>query len=151
MKHLLPALLLALALSGVAPGTAVATAERSPNTISRPQTPLAATSGLKREIFGFALASSLSDPTFGYPTWNFSLLTTVAFFGLHVQDDGTFASDSGATVWNSSQLTNLVSAAHAKGARVVVTIILQDFAAGTPHMCAALSHVATTVANTVAG
>ena len=35
---------------------------------------------LFREVFGFALASSLSDPTLGYPTWNFSLLSTVAFF-----------------------------------------------------------------------
>src|SRR5439155_16003027 len=46
---------------------------------------------LDREVFGFALASSLSDPTVGYPSWNFSALTTVAFFGLHVQDDGAFA------------------------------------------------------------
>ena len=45
--------------------------------------------GLRREVFGFALASSLSDPTLGYPSWNFSRLSTVAFFGLHVQDDGT--------------------------------------------------------------
>ena len=28
-----------------------------------------------------------------------------------MNDDGTFASDSGATVWNSSQLTNLVNLA----------------------------------------
>ncbi len=38
--------------------------------------------GPQREVFGFALASSLSDPTVGYPTWDFSLLSTVAFFGL---------------------------------------------------------------------
>src|SRR5712691_1953550 len=45
----------------------------------------------QREVFGFALASSLSDPTVGYPSWNFSLLSTVAYFGLHVNDNGTFA------------------------------------------------------------
>ena len=109
-----------------------------------------ASTTLQREVFGFALASSLSDPTVGSTTWNFSLLSTVAFFGLHVQDDGTFAADAGAAVWNSAQLTNLLAAAHAKRAKVVVTIVLQDFAAGTPHMCAALTHVATMVANTVA-
>src|SRR4029077_10283787 len=105
---------------------------------------------LKREVFGFALASSLSDPTVGYPTWNFSLLSTVAFFGLHVQDDGTFASDAGSAVWNSSQLTGLLSTAHAAGTKVVLTIILQDFNAGTPHMCAGLAHAPTIVAATVA-
>src|SRR4030088_498819 len=40
--------------------------------------------GPMREIFGFGLASSLSDPTIGYSTWDFSLLSTVAYFGLHI-------------------------------------------------------------------
>jgi spore germination protein YaaH len=105
--------------------------------------------GPSREVFGFGLASSLSDPTIGYPTWDFNLLTTVAFFGLHVNDDGTFAADSGMTVWNSSQLTGLVSTAHGHGTKVVLTIILQDFSAGTPHMCSGLAHYVTTVNNTV--
>lgn len=105
--------------------------------------------GPSREVFGFGLASSLSDPTYGYPTWDFSVLTTVAFFGLHVQDDGTFAADSGWTVWNSSQLSGLVSTAHGHGAKVVLTIILQDFGGGTPHMCTGLTHYAATVTNTV--
>ena len=106
--------------------------------------------GPQREIFGFALASSLSDPSVGYPTWNFGLLSTVAFFGLHVTDDGTLAADSGMSVWNSSQLTGLLTAAHSSGTKVVMTIILQDFANGTPHMCSGLGHTATTVASVVA-
>jgi len=106
--------------------------------------------GPQREVFGFALASSLSNPTVGYPSWNFSLLTTVAFFGLHVQGDGTFAADSGSSVWNSSQLTGLLTTAHAHGTKVVLTIILQDFASGTPNMCAGLAHSATTITNTAA-
>jgi spore germination protein YaaH len=105
--------------------------------------------GPTREVFGFGLASSLSDPTVGYPSWNFSMLSTVAFFGLHVQDDGTFAADSGASVWNSSELTGLLTTAHAHGTKVVLTIIQQDFSSGTPHMCSALIHANTTLANTV--
>ena len=101
--------------------------------------------GPQREVFGFALASSLADPTVGYPTWDFSLLTTVAYFGLHVQDDGNFVNDSGVTVWNSSQMSGLLSTAHAHGVKVVLTIILQDFSPGTPHMCAGLTHGGTTV------
>src|SRR5260370_4470184 len=89
-----------------------------------------------REVFGFALAGSLGDPTVGYPSWNFSLLSTVAFFGLHINWDGTIVSDSGLNVWNSSTLNGLLSTAHGSGTKVVLTIVLQDFAAGTPNMCA---------------
>src|SRR5438477_8218014 len=88
--------------------------------------------GPTREVFGFALASSLADPTIGYPTWNFDLLTTVAFFGLHVNSNGQLANDSGYATWSSSSLTNLVSLAHQHGAKVVLTVILQDFSPNTP-------------------
>ena len=106
--------------------------------------PNAAPGTLRREIFGFALASSLSDPSVGYPSWNFTLLSTVAFFGLHVNDNGTIANDSGLTTWNSSALTDLVTQAHANNTKVVVTVIKQDFGSGTPHMCAALANRAAT-------
>lgn len=101
-----------------------------------------------REVFGYALASSLSDPTVGYPSWNFDLLSTVAFFGLHVNTAGQFAGDNGWTVWNSSALTNLVSIAHQHGVKVVLTVILQDFTVSTPNMCAGLSNADATVAQT---
>lgn len=100
---------------------------------------------LRREVFGFALASSLADPTFGYPTWNFSLLSTVAFFGLHVNGNGDIVGDAGWNVWNSSALKGLLSTAHASGTKVVLTIVLQDFQPGNPNMCAGLINRATTV------
>jgi spore germination protein YaaH len=109
-----------------------------------------ASPSVRREVFGFGLASSLGDPTYGYPSWNFSLLSTVAFFGLHISWDGTIASDSGLTVWNSSTLTGLLSTAHANGTKAVLTIILQDFAAGTPNMCAGLINRSVTVNQVVA-
>jgi spore germination protein YaaH len=105
---------------------------------------------LAREVFGFALASSLSDPTLGYASWNFSLLSTVAFFGLHINWDGTIVADSGWSVWNSSALTGLLATAHSHGTKVVLTIVLQDFQPGTPNMCAGLINRATTVSRTVA-
>ncbi|TMB95115.1 MAG: hypothetical protein E6J40_12770, partial [Chloroflexi bacterium] len=176
MRHFVPALITALALStlplssveaaSAPPGpdpthprvmqeaaAAVSTAKLpalKPFTQPQAQAAIGGAGGPQKEVFGFALASSLSDPTVGYPSWNFSLLTTVAFFGLHINTDGTIAGDSGATVWNSSQLTGLLSTAHGSGAKVVVTIILQDFSAGTPNMCAGLAHASTTVAATVA-
>src|SRR6266851_10028474 len=102
-----------------------------------------------REVFGFARASSLSDPTVGYPSWNFDLLSTVAYFGLHVNTAGHFAGDNGWTVWNSSALSNLVSTAHQHGTRVVLTVILQDFSDNTPNMCAGLAHADITVVQAV--
>jgi len=151
IRYVLVPLVVLVALSGTAIGAAADAQIQRQLVSSHPTTAiLAATSTApNREVFGFALSSSLSDPTVGYPSWNFSLLSTVAFFGLHVQDDGTFAADSDATVWNSTQLSDMVAAAHAKGTKVVLTIILQDFSAGTPNMCAGLAHMSTTVTNTV--
>jgi spore germination protein YaaH len=102
------------------------------------------------EVFGFGLASSLGDPTVGYPSWNFSLLSTVAFFGLHINWDGTLVADYGWNVWNSSTFTSMLSTAHSNGTKVVVTIVLQDFQAGTPNMCAGLINRTTTVLQAVA-
>ncbi len=109
----------------------------------------AASPHTSREVFGFALASSLADPTVGYPSWNFDLLSTVAFFGLHVDSTGHFVADNGWTVWNSSVMTNFVATAHQHGVRVVVSVVVQDFTSGTPNMCAALAHADVTVAQTV--
>jgi spore germination protein YaaH len=177
IKYLAPLLLILASLSGFMPASGAAAApqaaaqdpthpfvmQQAAQSIARaprgslqpfiPPPTMAAVGGAggpTREIFGFALASSLSDPTVGYPSWNFSLLSTVAFFGLHVQDDGNFAGDSGAAVWNSSQLSGLLATAHSRGVKVVLTIILQDFSPNTPHMCSALTRGGVTVAAAVA-
>jgi spore germination protein YaaH len=81
-----------------------------------------ASNGLRREVFGYATSGSLGDPTIGYPSWNFDLLSTVAFFAIHVDPSGVLVADSNWTVWNSSTLTGLVSTAHAHGVKVVVTL-----------------------------
>src|SRR5712692_6178090 len=52
--------------------------------VQKPFTPVARSAvggagGPQREVFGFALASSLADGSVGYPSWKFSLLSTVAF------------------------------------------------------------------------
>jgi spore germination protein YaaH len=109
----------------------------------------------RSEVFGFAFGnSSLADPTYGYPAWSMNLLTTIAYFGLTINWDGTIqTSGSGWTTWNSSQLTGLVSTAHANGVRVILSINLHDFSsANNSTMCAALHprNRATTVAATAA-
>ena len=157
-RHFAVALVLSAVLAAASAEPAVAgftAPTRSSSLISKASTQVAQTriaasaSHTSREIFGFALASSLSDPTVGYPSWNFDLLSTVAYFGLHVDATGHFANDNGWSVWNSSALANLVSIAHQHGTRVVLTVILQDFSANTPNMCAGLQHADVTVAQAV--
>jgi len=83
----------------------------------------------QREVFGFADAGRLGDPSVGYTTWNFNLLTTVAFFGLHVNSgDGHLVStDTAWAVYHSTTMANFVNTAHAHGVRVIVSINLHDF------------------------
>jgi spore germination protein YaaH len=102
--------------------------------------------GPTREVFGFATAGDLNDPTIGYPSWNFDLLTTVAFFALHIQYNGTLVGDSNVDIWNSSVLTGLVNTAHAHGVKVVVTIVGPHV---TADQCDALYNRATTISQIV--
>src|SRR5438093_2019434 len=110
---------------------------------------------LQREIFGCAFGNaSLNDPTYGYPAWSFNLLTTIAYFGLSIDWDGTIIQNgSGWTTWNSSALTGLIATAHANRDRVIVSVNLHNFTTDpSSTMCAALhpTHRAVTVSQIVA-
>ena len=123
-----------------------------------PQTSPVTTSSvppLTREIFGFAFGNaSLSDPTYGYPGWSLNLLTTIAYFGLSIDWDGTIIQSGSAwTTWNSSAATGLIAAAHANNDRVILSVNLHDFSTDPAStMCAALhpTHRATTISQIVA-
>ena len=110
---------------------------------------------LQREIFGFAFGnSSLGDATYGYPGWSFNLLTTIAYFGLTIDWDGTIIqSGSGWTTWNSTTLTNMIAMAHSYNDRVILSVNLHNFTTDpSSTMCAALhpTHRAVTVSQIVA-
>src|SRR5947208_9669971 len=107
---------------------------------------------LYREVFGFAFASSLGDPTIGYPSWNFSLLSTVAYFGIHVDWTGDFSGGSALNNWNdtSGPVPAFIRTAHASGTKVVLTIAMFDSTSGTPNMCSALQRYNLTIQRTVA-
>ena len=84
--------------------------------------PRAASAQLRREVLGFAPYWNLHR----YTEWNYSLMSTVAYFGLTVNENGTFATQGGGwDGWNSSDLTNMINRAHAAGARVV--LVIKDF------------------------
>lgn len=89
----------------------------------------AANSALRHEVFGFVNAGNLGDPSVGYPSWNFSLLSTVAYFGLQVNSgDGNLVhTTTGWYVYQSPTMRSFINAAHASGVRVILSINLHDF------------------------
>jgi len=123
-------------------------------TTGAPNRPLTAVSNTRlfREVFGFAFASSLGDPTIGYPSWNFSLLSTVAYFGIHVDWTGDFSGGSALNTWNdpNGPVPGFIRTAHANGTKVVLSIAMFDSTSGTPNMCSALQRYDVTIRRTVA-
>src|SRR5256884_9868841 len=138
-RHFAFATAVTIVLVVAAPGSAPVLASTPKQTAA--STNVAATGTYaQREIFGFALASSLGDPTIGYPSWNFDLLSTVAIFGLHVDWTGEFSGGSALTTWNnpSGPVPGFIQKAHASGTKVVLTIAMFDSTSGTPNNCSAL-------------
>src|SRR5947209_2752677 len=83
--------------------------------------------GLTHEVFGFAPYWALhtqnpSDPA--YALWDYSLLTTISYFGLDANADGTINnSTNGWSHWaNDGNLTTIINKAHTAGDKVVVTV-----------------------------
>lgn len=73
----------------------------------------------QREVFGFAPYWELSQNA----NWNYSLLSTVGYFGLGIYASGALNQvDQGWTGWNSADLATIINGAHAVGTRVVVVI-----------------------------
>ena len=75
---------------------------------------------LQREVFGFAPYWKLSQAA----AWNYSLLSTVAYFGLDVDPNGNFVqgTNPGWSGWNSQNLVSMINQAHQAGDRVVLVI-----------------------------
>src|SRR5712692_3788090 len=87
------------------------------------QQPLAPTafnaSGLQKEVFGFAPYWALSQ----HNTWNYSLLSTIAYFGFTVNWDGNFDTASAGSIgFYSQDFADMVTQAHQAGAKVVLVI-----------------------------
>lgn len=75
-----------------------------------------------REVLGFAQSGEVSSGSWKSDL-RFDLLTTVAYFGINVNGDGSLVtSDSGYQTWQSQATTDLINAAHTSGDRVVLTV-----------------------------
>jgi spore germination protein YaaH len=144
IRSLLAALMIAgAAISPSAAHASAGSASRTPTHVApKAVTMVSKNPNLQREVFGFVNAANLGDPSAGYPSWNLSLLTTVAFFGLHVNSgDGqpVTINDTPWAVYHSSTMTSFVNAAHANGVRVIASINLHDFSTSpTNQVCQGL-------------
>ncbi|MBA3688565.1 MAG: SH3 domain-containing protein [Chloroflexi bacterium] len=104
---------------------------------SRTQATLAATglpNGMRKEVLGF-LPYWMLDA--GSLQWmQYQLVSTIAYFSVAAQSDGTLATSTngvptaGWSGWNSSAMTSVINAAHAKGVRVVLTVTMMAWDGG---------------------
>lgn len=93
------------------------------STGSRTLSPLMTTQKRGYEIFGFAPYWTFNN----VQNVDFNLLTTLAYFDIPVNYDGTLnTSDAGYTSFESQQATDLFTRAHQAGTRVVVTMTQMD-------------------------
>lgn len=79
------------------------------------------------EVLGFASAGEITTGAWRSDL-NFSLLSTIAYFGVNMNGDGSLARDTGYQGWLSSETTALMDAAHRSGDRVVLTVKAFDAA-----------------------
>jgi spore germination protein YaaH len=80
-------------------------------------------SHLRKQVFGFLPYWTLSATDLQW--MRYGLVSTIAYFGVAARSDGSLATTStGWNGWNSSAMTGVINAAHAKGAKVVVTITM---------------------------
>ncbi len=82
--------------------------------------------GLRREVFGFLPYWEIADPS---TTLDWEKLSTIAYFGVGAAANGDLqrlnadgSTSVGWSGWTSSNLTAVIDAAHANGARVVLTV-----------------------------
>lgn len=85
--------------------------------------------GMRKEVFGF-LPYWLLDA--GSLQWmQYQLVSTIGYFGVAANSNGTLTtSGAGWNGWNSSAMTNVINAAHAKGVRVVLTVTMMSYDGG---------------------
>ena len=117
-------MVLALGLTGIVP----VGASQTPKTNTRPAAaqPLATgirtaynSYGLQKEVFGYAPYWALAQ----HNSWDYKVMSTIAYFGLTVNWDGTWLeTDGGHAGFYSQDFTNMVNQAHAAGDRVVLVI-----------------------------
>ena len=107
-----------------APARPLLHAKRSvaPSSSASNATPVGSSAPPDPEVLGFAQSGEVASGAWSSDL-RFNLLSTVAYFGVNVNSNGTLITgDTGYGTWWSSQETSLINAAHAARDRVVLTV-----------------------------
>lgn len=97
------------------------------------QTVHANTSGppLNKEVIGLATNSGFSSAAVGYTTWNYSDLSSVAFYGIYLvpPEAGDINLDvwQGTGTWANGYVDPMIQYVHNQGKKVLVTFYTSDF------------------------
>ena len=101
------------ALSAAQGSSAVAPKLTAPSIV----TPNSTLSALRREVLGFLPYWEVGS------TLNYDTISTVAYFGVDLNGDGTLnKSSNGWNGWNGSTVTSMINDAHAHGTRVALSV-----------------------------
>ena len=111
--------------STITPLTLAAPSGLEPTTATTAALP----NGMRKEVFGF-LPYWMLDA--GSLQWmQYQLVSTIGYFGVAATSSGTLTTTgSGWSGWNSSAMTNVINAAHAKGVKVVLTVTMMAWDGG---------------------
>lgn len=110
----------ALVAVAVAVSTLAPLPVRADAVILAPLTPAQVSHRLSGEVFGYLPYWSVKSWT--DPYLRYDLLSTIAFFGVGVRDDGSIRTDTpGYQAYMSDTATTIIQNAHAAGVRVVIT------------------------------
>lgn len=106
--------------------------------------------GLQKEVMGFAPYWALSSQG----SWDYRVMSTVNYFALKLNYDGTwYQSDGGWQGYFSQDLVNMINNAHASGDRVLLTVrdtgeaALNDVVTYPPSTQLALSNIIGAIGN----
>lgn len=104
-----------LAVSGVSAAAAASPDGGAPGVV-----PLAQVGkGLTREVYGFLNTGQVD---WALTHLDYSVLSSIAFFGIRAGSDGHLIHDARWTVWSGSKVTELINRAHSHGTRFLLTV-----------------------------
>lgn len=104
-----------------ASGTTMPLRQRAAAAATGPNALIASHGDLSKEVLGFAPYWALNSNQ--QTIWKYNLLSTLAYFALAVNGDGSFnTTDAGYSGWQSQNLVDMINRAHGAGDRVVVVI-----------------------------
>ncbi|MEO5985665.1 MAG: glycosyl hydrolase family 18 protein [Candidatus Limnocylindria bacterium] len=92
--------------------------------------------GLRREVLGYLPYWMLGSSDLA--RMDYSLVSTIAYFSVGARSDGSLERGTSATPstgwsgWNSSAMSQVISAAHARDVKVVLTVTMMAWSSSTP-------------------